>query len=113
MRIILGNDIAIDAARANKVKPWPDGAILAKLVWKEKAKEFWPTAMAPGDFIHAEFMFKDSEKYKATGGWGFARWLGLEQKPYGDDANFAQECFSCHLPVKGSDYVFTTPVILP
>lgn len=113
MRIILGNDIAIDAARAKNVNPWPDGAILAKLVWKEQTEEFWPAAMAPGDFIHAEFMFKDSQKYKATGGWGYARWLGLDQKPYGNDENFAQECVSCHLPVKGRDYVFTTPVTLP
>ena len=113
MRIILGNDIAIDAARSKKTNPWPNGAILAKMVWKEQSEEFWPAAIAPGKFVHAEFMFKDSEKYKATGGWGYARWLGLEQKPFGKDENFAQACVDCHLPVKGRDYVFTTPITLP
>jgi len=113
LRIILGNDIAVTAARSENTNPWPDGAILAKLVWKQKNEEFWPTAIAPDKFVHAEFMFKDSQKYQASGGWGYARWLGLEQKPYGKDKDFAKECVSCHTPVKARDYVFTTPAILP
>ena len=110
MRIILGNDIAVKAARSKQTNPWPDGAILGKLVWKQTAEKNWPTAIAPDEFIHAEFMFKDSKKYKANGtGWGWARWLGLEQKPYGEN----QSCIACHTPVKGRDWVFTTPVTLP
>ncbi len=113
LRTILGNDIAIKAARSGKTNPWPNGTILAKLVWKQKAKKHWPTAIAPDKFVHAEFMFKDSKKFKATGGWGYARWLGLDQKPYGKDKNFAQECMSCHTPVKSNDWVFTTPAVMP
>jgi len=67
----------------------------------------------PEKFIHAEFMIKDSDKYVKTGGWGFARWLGLNQKPYGKDANFVQECFGCHTPVKNNDWVYTIPSQLP
>jgi len=44
---------------------------------------------------------------------GFARWLGMEQQPYGKDADFVKECFGCHIPVKDNDYVFTKPSILP
>lgn len=113
VRAILGNDIAIDAARAGKTRPWPDGAILVKLAWKEKVHEHFRTALVPGEFVQAEFMVKDAKKYAATGGWGFARWLGAEQKPYGKDANFVAECFSCHQPVKDRDYVFTRPAVLP
>ena len=113
VRIILGNDIAIVAARSSNTNPWPNGTILAKLVWKEKPEEFWPTAIAPDKFIHAEFMFKDNHKFKSTGGWGYARWLGLDQLPYGKNKDFVQECVTCHLPVKDRDYVFTTPVVLP
>jgi len=113
VRIILGNDIAVEAARSDNIHPWPKGSILAKLVWKQKTKEFWPTAIAPDTFVHAEFMFKDEEKYKDTGGWGFARWLGMDQVPYGKDKDFSQECFACHIPVKASDYVFTTVAPLP
>ncbi len=113
MRVILGNDKAVEAARAGTTNPWPDGAILAKLVWKNKTLDKWAQAIVPGDFVHAEFMVKDAKKYEATGGWGFARWLGKDQKPYGKDANFVQECFGCHQPVKDRDWVFTEPAALP
>lgn len=113
IRAILGNDIAIEAARSGKTNPWPDGTILAKLVWKNKVDENFPVATVPGDFVHAEFMVKDAKKYSTTAGWGFGRWLGMEQKVYGKDANFAQECVACHTPVKMQDYVFTKPAQLP
>ncbi len=113
LRVILGNDDAIKAAREGKTNPWPDGAILGKLVWKDTAHPQWEKATVPGKFVHAEFMVKDAKKYSATGGWGFARWTGLDQKPYGNDASFVQECFSCHAPVKDNDWVFTHPSVMP
>lgn len=113
IRAILGNDVAINAVRAGKTNPWPDGAILAKLVWKNKTDENFPSAIVPGEFVHAEFMVKNAKQYASTGGWGFARWLGMEQKPHGKDASFVQECFACHTPVKMNDYVFTKPAVLP
>ena len=82
-------------------------------VFTREANGSWPTAIAPDIFVHAEFMVKDEEKYKETGGWGFARWLGMDQVPYGKDKDFSQECFGCHIPVKASDYVFTTMAPLP
>jgi hypothetical protein len=114
MRVILGNDVAIEAARAGNTNPWPDGAVLGKLVWKETTVSHWPAAIAPDKFVHAEFMFRDSKKWADNGtGWGWARWVGKAQKPYGKDADFSQECISCHTPVKGNDWVFTTPALFP
>lgn len=113
LRVILGNEKAIQAARYGRTNPWPDGSILAKLVWKDKTHEKWQTATIPGEFVHAEFMIKDSTKYTETGGWGFARWKGLTQEPYGKDADFVQECFGCHTPMKNNDYVFTHPAVMP
>jgi hypothetical protein len=113
IRVILGNDAAIEAAREGKTNPWPDGAVLGKLVWKDETDPDWPSATVPGEFVHTEFMVKDAKKYAATGGWGFARWVGTELKPYGSDAGFVQECFGCHVPVAYNDYVFTRYVKLP
>ena len=113
LRAVLGNSVAVDAARAGKTNPWPNGSILTKLAWKQKASETFPTAVVPGEFVHADFMIKDDRKYASTGGWGYARWLGMEQKPYGSDANFAQECLGCHGAMQHQDYVFTAPVKLP
>ena len=36
LRLIVGNDTAVEAARAGKTNPWPDGAILGKVVWKSR-----------------------------------------------------------------------------
>jgi hypothetical protein len=113
LRIIVGNDAAVKAARAGKTNPWPEGSILGKLVWKDEIHPKWASATVPGDFVHSEFMIKDSAKYQKTGGWGFARWIGMDQIPYGKDNTFVQECQACHVQVKDNDSVFTRPAPLP
>jgi hypothetical protein len=114
MRVILGNDVAIRAARSGRTNPWPDGTILAKVVWKEKPEADWPDAIAPDELVHAEFMYKDSGKFAANGtNWGWARWLGQERKPFGTDAGFEGECIRCHTPVRDKDWVFTVPARMP
>ncbi|WP_027710396.1 cytochrome P460 family protein [Zooshikella ganghwensis] len=110
LRVILGNEIAVKAARSGKVDPWPEGSILGKVVWKDTELGNWKSAIAPGNFVHAEFMFKDSNKYTKTYGWGWARWVGLEQEPFNKGA---QVCTSCHSPVKERDWVFTDPAQFP
>lgn len=110
MRIIFGNSIAIKAISEHNTNPWPDGAIFAKTAWKQKTED--DGTVSAGEFIQVEFMIKDSKKYADTKGWGWARWKGNDLKPYGDSANFDQECIACHNPVKHNDYVFTTPLHL-
>jgi hypothetical protein len=48
-------------------------------------------------------MVKDSKKYAATGGWGYADFT--DGKP-GDEA-LHRTCFARHEPAKDRDYVFT------
>jgi hypothetical protein len=105
LRAILGNDKAIEAARKDQTKPWPDGAVLAKVVWKERTHPNWPQAIVPGEFAAAEAMIKDSKKYAATGGWGFAHWDGNKLVMH-EEAK-AKECFACHMPMKDNDYTYT------
>jgi hypothetical protein len=111
IRTILGDPIAIQAARNGKTNPWPEGAILAKVAWKQRIDENWPSAIVPGEFHQVEFMIKDAKKYSATKGWGYARWRGKDLIPWGDNADFAQGCVACHTPVANKDYVFSTPAI--
>lgn len=113
LRVILGNDTAIESVKQGKTNPWQEGSVLIKLVWKDSVHPNFEKATVPSDFVHSEVMVKDSKKYAATGGWGYARWLGMEQKPYGNDASFVQECASCHAAVKENDSVFTRPSKLP
>lgn len=111
LRVILGNDIAVSAARSPGKPGWPDGSILAKLVWKETSHVEWTAAAVPGAFVHAEFMLRDRQLYPFTGGWGFARWVGTDHQPFGEDDKFDRACFGCHQQVANTDYVFTQPVL--
>jgi hypothetical protein len=108
MRAILGNDVAIAAAREGKL-PYPDGTIIARLAWSfdplaESAKAFGQlqsyVAGPPKNGV--QFMVKDSIKYAATGGWGFAEFD--DGKPAGEAMQKA--CFPCHEIVKARDFVF-------
>jgi len=112
IRIITGNEIAVAAMKAGK-QPLPDGSVLAKVAWKAEKHPAFPVATEPGAFVQVEFMVKDVKKYKDTGGWGFARFVGNDLKPYGKDAGFVAECFGCHMPVAINDYLFTRIVKTP
>jgi hypothetical protein len=43
--------------------------------------------------------------YAATGGWGFARWTGLELTPHGKDSSSAQACFEFDI-ISSCDFLF-------
>ncbi len=107
-RFILGNEIAVKAARSGNISPWPDGASFAKIAWQQEPGP--DGLMHPGKFVQVEFMLKDARRYKDTEGWGWGRWRGLDLKPYGSDAQFVNECTGCHRPVRGNDYVYTLPI---
>jgi hypothetical protein len=107
LRAILGNDIAIKAYRDGKL-PFPDGTIIARLAWsyvssEENNKVFGRSqSFVAGPPTNVQFMVKDSKMYMSTGGWGFAQFND------GIPADMvAQDCFSCHVPVKARDFVFT------
>jgi Cytochrome P460 len=111
IRAILGNDIAVNAYREGKL-PFPEGAIVGRIAWayvssEENNKVFGRpqsfVAGAPTAF-YLQFMVKDSQKYAATGGWGYAQ-FDQEGKP-GPESDMKQ-CFPCHQAIKDRDFVFT------
>jgi hypothetical protein len=111
IRAILGNDKAIKAYREEKL-PFPDGTIIARIAWsyvpsEENDKVFGrPQSFVagPAPDWYLQLMVKDSKKYAATGGWGFAQ-FNKEGKPA--DETKIKTCFPCHEPIKARDFVFT------
>ena len=114
LRAQLGNDIAIEAFRAGKL-PFPDGAIIAALHWNAASSDTDNQVLASGfpgaglksvfagSAVNVQFMVKNSKKYAASGGWGYADFTN--GRP-GDQA-LHEKCFPCHVPAKDHDYVFT------
>jgi hypothetical protein len=109
IRAILGNDMAIKAYRDAKL-PYPDGTIIARLAWnyvpsEENDKVFGRSqSFVAGAATNIQFMVKDSKKYAATGGWGYAQ-FDMEGKPA--DEALLKTCAPCHEPIKARDFVFT------
>ena len=120
IRAILGNDKATKAFREGKL-PFPEGTIIARVAWEyvpsdennkafdDFAKSTGGTPPGPQSFIAGhpknglQFMVKDSKKYAATAGWGYAQFD--DGKPADDSVMKA--CFPCHELIKARDYVFT------
>ena len=109
VRAILGNDVAVEAYRSGKSE-FPDGTIIARLAWaytpsEENNKVFGnPQSFVAGSPKEGvQFMVKDSTKYAATGGWGYAQFF--DGKPA--SAAVLNTCYPCHVPAKGRDFVFT------
>ena len=111
IRVILGNDVAIKAYREGTL-PFPEGTIIARIAWKyvpseENNKVFGRNqSFVPGDAPewYLQFMVKDSTKYAATGGWGYAQ-FDKDGKPAA--ASMMTSCFPCHQKIKERDFVFT------
>jgi hypothetical protein len=108
IRAILGNEIAIKAARQGTL-PYPDGAIIARLAWDyhplEESKEAFGAAQSfvagpPKNGV--QFMVKDAKKYASTGGWGYVQFD--DGKP--SATAMPSACFACHSVVKSRDFVF-------
>ena len=111
IRAILGNDAAIKAYREAKL-PFPDGTVIARISWsyvpsEENNKVFGrDQSFVPGSAPdwYLQFMVKDTKKYAATGGWGYAQ-FNKDGKP-AEEAPL-KTCYPCHAPAKDHDYVFT------
>jgi hypothetical protein len=112
LRAQVGNDIAMKAFKEG-TRPFPDGSIIAAMHWTRVASEDNDKVLDPafpgthsfviGSPVNVQFMVKDSKKYAATGGWGFADFKN--GKP--GDKTLHETCFPCHAPAKDRDFVFT------
>ena len=114
LRFIFGNKQAIDAylsGAGKQTKPFPDGSLIVKTGYSIDSNPDFPSSIEPAQLQRVEVMVKDSKKFQATGGWGYARFLydanSATFSPYGKDSTVATECYSCHLIVAKKDYVFT------
>lgn len=103
LRVVLGNRKAVKAYR-DGAPAFPDGTVLVKLAWKHVPSPDFAPASIPGAPTTVQVMVKDSQRYAASGGWGFGRFV--DGKPV--DRAQHETCFACHAArVADRDYVFT------
>lgn len=110
IRVILGNDIAVDTFRRGK-RPFADGAIIARLAWKyvpsaQNNAIFDQTqSFVAGDPTNVQIERKDAKRFASTSGWGYGQFEG--GKPNQSDA-LIRTCHACHVRLPASDDLIFT-----
>jgi len=116
IRVMLANPVMIEAYREgipDNGKQFPDGAKIAKILWKPKAITSAPFSMEKPDEVSGalsavELMEKDTKRFPDTHGWGYAEFVydaaSGNFKPLGTGASCGA---TCHNLAAHKDYVFT------
>jgi hypothetical protein len=112
LKVIVANPAMIKAYKAGvpgNGKPFPQGAMIAKLQWKPKKSTEAPFVVdVPDVFTQAFVMEMDSKRFPATGGWGYAVFnYDAASDKFTADPTAHKDCGqSCHVAVKAKDYIF-------
>src|SRR3982750_3327444 len=106
LKVIVGNPAMVAAYKAGvpaNGKPFPEGSKIVKLQWKPKKSTEAPFVVdVPDVFTQAFVIEKDSKRFPATGGWGYALFnYDAASDKFTADANSPADCGqSCHVAVK-------------
>jgi hypothetical protein len=112
IKVIAANEAMIAAYKAGipgNGQAFPDGAKIAKIEWVRQSNPVsqYPV-MVPGALKSVSFIEKDSKKFPATGGWGYAQFA---YDPVSDSFKptvTGTGCgHTCHSAVTSHDYIFT------
>ncbi|MFZ0691058.1 MAG: cytochrome P460 family protein [Acidobacteriaceae bacterium] len=112
LKVIVANPKMIKAFKAGipgNGQPFPDGSMIVKLQWTQKKSTEAPFVVdVPDVFSQAFVMEKDSKRFAASGGWGYAvfNYDAPSDKFSADAKSFSSCGYACHTPVKAKDYIF-------
>jgi hypothetical protein len=82
---------------------YPDGSVLVFDLLNYSDKDL---TIQEGARKLLGIMYKNSQKYGSTGGWGFEA-FSADSKTERLVNDAGKSCFACHSPAKKSDYVFS------
>jgi len=112
LKVIVANPTMIKAFKSGvpgNGKPFPDGSMIVKLQWTQKKSMEAPFDVdVPDAFSQAFVMEKDSRRFAASGGWGYAVFnYDPPSDKFSADAKSRSNCgYACHTPVKAKDYIY-------
>lgn len=98
---IYANDKALQGYRSER---FPDGSVIV-FDLLEAVRE--NNAVTEGKRKVLGVMYKDSAKFKETGGWGFEGFGGGDPTNRVVGKNAPSACFACHQSQKARDYTFS------
>jgi len=98
---IYANPAAAEALRASK--SFPNGAVFVFDLLTANTEN---NAIVEGPRKVLGVMYRDTVRFKDTGGWGFEAFKGDTRDRVVKDP--AKECFACHKADQPQDFVFST-----
>jgi Cytochrome P460 len=116
IKTILANPVMIAAYKSGipgNGKPFPEGAMTAKIEWGKKRNLESPYfVQVPDNLKTVSFIEKDSKRFPDTHGWAYAQWaydpVTNTFKPSAPLSATGHECgYACHTAVAKKDYIFT------
>lgn len=112
LKVIVGDAAMIEAYRAGvpaNGRAFPDGARMAKIMWKSVQSPDSPTpTQVAGSLQFIDFMMKDRRRFAATAGWGYAQFnYDTASGSFLPDGRGTDCGAACHKLVETKDSVFT------
>jgi hypothetical protein len=98
---LYANDKAMEGYRKGT---FPDGSVI---IFDLLEAVHDGNAVTEGDRKVVGVMYKDSKRYRDTGGWGFEGFGSGDRSNRVVGENAASACFACHAPQKAQDYTFS------
>ena len=98
---IYANPKALDGYRTGR---FPDGSVVVYNLLETTAAN---GLTLEGPARRVDVMVKDSQRYRETGGWGFARFKGDNRQDGALGPEAQRSCFACHDKRKDHDAVFS------
>ncbi len=93
-------------AIANEVVDFPKGAFFGKIAWRASPDEVFPNSLEPTSISRFQIMSRDSNRYAATQGWGYAIFNEDGSRVTGNDHSLAMACAACHEYASKRGFVF-------
>jgi hypothetical protein len=99
------NDKALEGYRTGK---FPEGSIIADEFLERHEVPNNADASYESTRRGVGMMVKDSQRFAATGGWGYETFKGDSHTEGRATPKEAKACYTCHIPRKDHDYTFIT-----
>jgi hypothetical protein len=111
IKAVVGNPVMmkafLDSIPANG-HAVPDGAMMAKIEWARQPNPESPYAVnVPGQLKSLAFMLKDSKRFAASGGWGYAKFDADGSGKLSPEGSGSGCGYECHTRARAHDFVFT------
>ncbi|HEY3743905.1 MAG TPA: cytochrome P460 family protein [Bryobacteraceae bacterium] len=99
---IYANPVAVAGYASGK---FADGSVIVYELVETNEKD---AVITEGARRRVDVMVKDSNRYAATGGWGFLRFMGSNQTDEQVGQGGKTKCFGCHARAEAHGFVFST-----